>query len=225
MRGGIGLVRSKDQDLPIPRIVAEGAGPFHLQIPVPPDRGNVILYQSSAATEARLRAQWQASADAISSAPEELTRSAAEKSPIADTQPEMKNLAERIGDWTLFGKGVIESPQAFLFGHEKPIPREIRTSAHNFYIDFAYNFGTLALVPLLGLMGYTGMLLWRRRRQVVGDDALFMHAAMLIFLLLIECNLKVTLRQPYPGIAIYFLWGFLLARLQALDSNRADRSV
>jgi O-antigen ligase len=134
----------------------------------------------------------------------------------------MKNLVVRIGDWKLFGSGAIESIRALLFGHDKPIPREVRTSAHNFYLDFVYNFGVIALLPLLGLMLYTGALLWKERATVYEDDSLFMHAALIAFLLVIECNLKVTLRQPYPGIAIYFLWGLLLWRLRQPHSAAAS---
>ena len=30
----------------------------------------------------------------------------------------------------------------------------------------------------------------------------------------IDSNFKVTLRQPYPGIFAYFMWGLLLSRLR-----------
>ena len=99
------------------------------------------------------------------------------------------------------------------------MPRDVRTSAHNFYLDFAYNFGVVALLPLAGLMFYTGVLLRRHRKTVMAEEGLLVHAAILLFLLVIECNLKVTLRQPYPGIAVYFLWGLLLSRLRALPHN------
>ena len=53
-------------------------------------------------------------------------------------------------------------------------------------------------------------------RVLVDRDAkLLALAAVVLFLVLVESNLKVTLRQPYPGIAAYFLWGLLLARLRA----------
>lgn len=34
------------------------------------------------------------------------------------------------------------------------------------------------------------------------------------FLVLVDSNFEVTLRQPYPGIFAFFLWGLLLARLR-----------
>ena len=38
-------------------------------------------------------------------------------------------------------------------------------------------------------------------------------AAIVLFLVVIDNSLKVGLRQPYPGILTFFLWGLLLARL------------
>ncbi|MGH8765368.1 MAG: hypothetical protein ACRET8_06595, partial [Burkholderiales bacterium] len=127
-------------------------------------------------------------------------------------------------DWRLFGGGVIESPEALAFGHLKPLARDQRSSAHNFYIDFAYNFGLLALLPLLVLIVHTGTLLWRRRRAVLASEPLLALALVVVLLVLVESNLKVSLRQPYPGIAIYFLWGLLLARLRepAAAREKAD---
>jgi hypothetical protein len=125
----------------------------------------------------------------------------------------VRNLAERFADWKRFGEGIFDSVDTFFFGHAAPLPREQRTSAHNFYIDFVYNFGALALLPLVGLILYTGRLLWRERRRVVASDSLLALAVVVAFLVFMENSLKVTLRQPYPGIAVYFLWGLLLSRL------------
>jgi hypothetical protein len=124
------------------------------------------------------------------------------------------NIVERIADWMLFGRPVFSSVQTFLFGHPKPMDRSIRSSAHNYYIDLAYNFGVVALLPLFGLLSYTVRLLWRNRRSVSRFNRLSWLAAIVLFLLLIDSNLKVTLRQPYSGIFAFFLWGLLIARLR-----------
>ena len=109
---------------------------------------------------------------------------------------------------------MIGSFKALLFGHPKPLEREQRSSAHNFYIDFAYSFGVLALLPVLALIAYTATLLWRCRKAVWASESLLALALVVALLVLVESNLKVSLRQPYPGIAIFFLWGLLLARLR-----------
>jgi hypothetical protein len=35
--------------------------------------------------------------------------------------------------------------------------------------------------------------------------------------LALDNNMKVTLRQPYPGVFGFFLWGILLSRLARLE--------
>ncbi len=135
------------------------------------------------------------------------------------------NLVERISDWMLFGEPVFSSLESFLFGHARPIDRSIRSSAHNYYIDLAYNFGTVALLPIFGLIAYTMSLLWLRRREFWKDDRLGWIAAIVLFLVLVDSNFKVTLRQPYPGIFSLFLWGVLLARLRATNSVGSVRDA
>ena len=122
------------------------------------------------------------------------------------------NLAERFGDWRLFGSGIIESPKTMFVGHPQPMPREIRSSPHNWYIDTAYTFGLLGLLPVFVLTGYTAHLCWRKRKNV--PSQVWWLAAIVFYLVIIDSNFKVTLRQPYPGIFTYFLWGLLLSRLR-----------
>lgn len=123
------------------------------------------------------------------------------------------NLQERIEDWMLFGRPIFSSPASFFFGHP-PMDRSVRTSAHNYYIDLTYNFGTIALLPIGMLFAYTARLLWQQRRRVLESKPLLWLAIMVAFFIIIDSNFKVTLRQPYPGIFVFFLWGLLLARLR-----------
>ena len=123
------------------------------------------------------------------------------------------NFLERLDDWNMFGKSILESPKIFLFGHPAPIDRSVRTSAHNYYLDVAYLFGFVALLPVFGLVAVTLAMAWRRRQLVAVDPALQVLLAVVLFLVLVDSSFKVTLRQPYPGIAAFFLWGLLLARL------------
>lgn len=123
------------------------------------------------------------------------------------------NLRERIEDWMLFSKPIFSSPSSFLFGHP-PMDRSVRTSAHNYYIDLTYNFGIIGLLPIMILIAYTARLLWQRRRDVLASNRLLWLAILVAFFIIIDSNFKVTLRQPYPGIFVFFLWGLLLARLR-----------
>ena len=121
------------------------------------------------------------------------------------------NVQERLGDWKLFGSGILESEKTFLVGHAQPMPREIRSSPHNFYLDIAYTFGILGLLPIVCLIGFTAHSCWKRRKIL--SASIWWLAVLVAYLVLIDSNFKVTLRQPYPGIFAYFLWGLLLKRL------------
>jgi hypothetical protein len=246
IRGGLEFVVMDRRSVPVRRSTVDRPGRFGFELGVPNDVAWVVVCQGLTPCIPKVdgpngywslpggenAAFWvpsQPGSDPTVSSGTEAKLHLAFRIPTSEshagpmtTHINMKNLADRIGDWKLFGSGAIESSRALLFGHDKPIPREVRTSAHNFYLDFVYNFGVIALLPLLGLMLYTGALLWKERATVYEDDSLFMHAALIAFLLVIECNFKVTLRQPYPGIAIYFLWGLLLWRLRQPHSAAAS---
>ena len=197
--GGLGFsVRDMDGQPTLPDLEVTHKGPFQVELEIDRYRGDrsVRVLQRPGAARATIgELAWIFP-------------------PLTGRDADFRNVVERFSDWRLFGLGIIESPKSFLFGHSRPIAREQRTSAHNFYLDFIYNFGALALLPLGTLITYTAALLWRRRREVMSSDALFALAATVAFLVLVESNLKVSLRQPYPGIAIYFFWGLLLARLR-----------
>lgn len=123
------------------------------------------------------------------------------------------NVSERIVDWRLFGSGIIESPRTMILGHAVPLAREVRTSAHNWYIDIVYTFGFISLLPVFVLIGYTVYLLWRSRNVLTLE--VWCLAFIVFYLVVVDSNFKVTLRQPYSGIFTYFLWGLLLSRLRS----------
>lgn len=123
------------------------------------------------------------------------------------------NVTHRLGDWKLYRDGISESSRTMLLGHVEPPPREVKTSAHNWYLDFVYNFGLVPLVPLLALMVFTAWLFFRSRKTLQGQT--WWLAALVAFMVLVDSNFKVTLRQPYPGIFAFFIWGLLLTRLRS----------
>jgi hypothetical protein len=124
-----------------------------------------------------------------------------------------RNVRQRFADWELYGRGIVESWRTALFGHEKAFDRAVSTSAHNYYLDFLYNFGLVALLPLLWLIAYTAVLLWWARGSLRNDLPLLGLAMVVFFLVVVDNNFKVTFRQPYPGLFGFFLWGLLLSRL------------
>jgi hypothetical protein len=130
-----------------------------------------------------------------------------------------QNVTERIKHWRFYSAGVVESPSAFLFGHASPPDRSKHPSAHNYWLDGLYNFGALALVPIVALMFMTARMIWTRRSELLCTPSLLGTVVATVYSLLIENMLKVGLRQPYPGIVGFFIWGLLLARLSSLEER------
>jgi len=129
------------------------------------------------------------------------------------------SVTERIEHWRFYSAGVVQSPSAFLLGHASPPDRSKHPSAHNYWLDGLYNFGALALVPIMALMFITARMIWARRSELLCTTILLGTVVATVYLLLIENMLKVGLRQPYPGIIGFFIWGLLLARLSALEER------
>jgi hypothetical protein len=132
------------------------------------------------------------------------------------------NVQERFDDWMLFGKGIVESTQTILVGHPQPMPREIKSSPHNWYVDMAYTFGLVGLLPALALICYTAGLCWRQRKTLAPQT--WWLAGIVFYLVVVDSNFKVTLRQPYPGIFAYFMWGLLLTRLSAGRAGQPENA-
>lgn len=122
---------------------------------------------------------------------------------------------QRVEHWQFYGRGIVESPASFLLGHATPPNRALHPSAHNYWLDALYNFGLLANLPLIVLAIWTGYEVWRRRYDVIATPLLLGAAIALAYLLLVENMVKVGMRQPYPGIITFFIWGILIARLRS----------
>jgi len=67
-------------------------------------------------------------------------------------------------------------------------------------------------------MGYTVYLCFKQRKFISVET--WWLLAIVFYLVVIDSSFKVTLRQPYPGIFTYFLWGILLSRLRFPDSAK-----
>lgn len=135
------------------------------------------------------------------------------------------NIGERMDYWKYYAEQIATSPKIFFIGHGEAPDRTKYPSAHNYYLDFIYNFGLLALIPVLALLTYTCALIYQRRREIYLSPGLIGLCMVTLFLLLIDNSLKVGLRQPYPGIFTFFLWGLLLNRLLGLNNTRNANEV
>lgn len=125
----------------------------------------------------------------------------------------LKNVKARQAYWQYYWQGVTESPQAFLLGHASRPDRQVAPSAHNYYLDLLYTFGIFALAPIFYLLAHTVRRLPRAFRTGQAPPGTVPLALLVLFLVLVDNSLKVGLRQPYPGMITFFLWGVLLNRL------------
>lgn len=124
-----------------------------------------------------------------------------------------KNLTQRLAYWKFYAGEILSSPKNAVLGHVAPPERTKYPSAHNYYLDFAYNFGIVPLLPLLGLIGLTLLGVHQKWRIVKTSMPLLGLTAVVLFLVLVDNSFKVGMRQPYPGILTFFLWGILLSHL------------
>lgn len=133
--------------------------------------------------------------------------------------------SQRFDHWRFYATGLIKSVRSFVFGQASPPDRNLHPSAHNYLLDVLYNFGLLALLPLLLLMCWTFMSIWKWRSSIMASPSTIGLVVATVYLLLGENMLKVGMRQPYPGIVTFFIWGLLIARLGALSSQKNSAST
>lgn len=132
----------------------------------------------------------------------------------------VSSIQQRVLYWSYFLNGVMSSPETFMFGHDSRPDRNKYPSARNYYLDFIYNYGLLALFPILALLTYTCALIYRLQRQIYLLPWLTGLSVVVLILLFVDNSLGVGLRQPYPGIFTFFLWGLLLNHLLSLNAER-----
>lgn len=133
-----------------------------------------------------------------------------------------QGLGERLKEWEFYAKGIGEGFKGFVFGHARRPDLSVHPSAYNYYLDLLYNFGFLALLPLLSLIVYTARSVWRYRLSLKGDPGLLAAAAGVFVIFMMDNMMKVGLRQPYPGIFGFLVLGLLQARLVRVAGGLTD---
>jgi hypothetical protein len=131
---------------------------------------------------------------------------------------------KRMTHWHFYANGLVESPRAFFLGHATPPDRLQHPSAHNYWLDALYNFGAISMLPLIILLLATVQWTWRKRRDVLSSPVLLGTTMAALYLVLFENMFKVGMRQPYPGIITFFIWGLLIARLK-MPSTVEEKNV
>ena len=132
------------------------------------------------------------------------------------------NTLIRMHYWYNYTVKIVTSPKILFAGSNEIPNRAEYPSAHNYYLDFIYHFGLIAILPILALLIYTCKIIYRQRQRIFLSPRLTGLCCVTLFLLFIDNSLKVGLRQPYSGIFTFFLWGLLLSRLS--DLNREEES-
>ncbi|MEX0958147.1 MAG: hypothetical protein WDZ63_02555 [Burkholderiales bacterium] len=135
------------------------------------------------------------------------------------------NFSARIPIWRHYSSGITESVSAFLIGHQHQPDRERFPSAHNYYLDLLYNFGFVGLLPVLAVILLTLVLCWRYRATIIARPPLLGLAFAVAFTVLLDNSFKVGLRQPYPGMFTFFMWGLLMAQLRHLGSSDGRSAI
>jgi O-antigen ligase len=116
----------------------------------------------------------------------------------------------------------VKDTKTFFMGNAQRPDRIKYPSAHNYYLDFLYNFGFLSIVPLICLIGFTVYTVYRRRKEISSSPAVLGLVIVVLFILFVDNFLKVGLRQPYPGIFSFFLWGLLLSKLIKMPTKKSN---
>lgn len=135
------------------------------------------------------------------------------------------NIVGRVAYWKYYLGKVTNDWESFLLGSTEQPSRSHYPSAHNYYLDFIYNFGALALLPMLFLFAYTALMIIQHGRRISQSPDVLVLCLVVLFLLLIDNFLKVGLRQPYPAVFTFFMWGLLLTKLSTITREKNHASV
>ena len=121
-----------------------------------------------------------------------------------------KSIKERFVYWDFYMQEILASPKVFLFGHNTRPDRELYPSAHNYYLDIIYYFGIIALIPFVYLFSILIIKTVIILKEGKGTIELFALLLVVFFFMALDNSLKVSCRQPYSGMVIFFLIGKLL---------------
>lgn len=64
---------------------------------------------------------------------------------------------------------------------------------------------------------------YRKRKDIFASPELMSITIVVLYLLFVENMLKVGMRQPYPGIFTFFLWGILISKLSVFSLRKSNQ--
>jgi len=128
-----------------------------------------------------------------------------------------RSLDQRYGYWSFYTSEIMTSPKQIIFGHAVRLDKSRFPGAHNYYLELAYNFGVISLLPFLYLIIISIYRFREALRPNNNSPGLIMLAALVAFFVFVDNFFKAGFSQPYPGMMMFFLWGVLLTRLNVID--------
>jgi hypothetical protein len=129
------------------------------------------------------------------------------------------NMVDRIAIWKHYSESALGSVSTFIMGSPNLADRAIYPSAHNYFLDLLYNFGLLGLAPVSVALFLTLKIIIEKWSVIFQSLELQALVGVVMVLVVVDNCFKVGLRQPYPGLFSFFLWGVLLSKLQMISSS------
>jgi len=111
------------------------------------------------------------------------------------------------------------STKSLLFGSAVTPTRTEFTGNKNYYSDMTYNFGLIGLMPFLILLVHTISLVKSNWDKVCSTIDVTLLVLVVMTLVVVDSFFQVGLRQPYPGLFTFFLWGILIAKLTKIKKK------
>ena len=138
----------------------------------------------------------------------------------------LPGLHQRFALVQLYISRLIDNPRWLVFGRPSPIERHVAPSAHNYFLDFLTNFGLLGIVPAIALILITIYKVFKpKNAQTSFTYGSLSLVGVLFFWVIFHNFLTVALRQPFPGILIFFVWGLLISRLNDKDFAASGKVI
>ena len=124
--------------------------------------------------------------------------------------------------WEYYLKEIFNDKRILFLGSYKD--NNTQYGPHNYYLELIYSYGVFSLLPILILILYSiylFKLLLYQFKKINSRDRLFCLTLFfcLFFYLFIDNNFKVSLKQPYSGIFIFFLWGVFISKINFINKR------
>ena len=134
-----------------------------------------------------------------------------------------KEIIEKSQWYKIYLSEISSEPIKFLFGSNADNKLYANTKGiYNYYIDFIYNFGFISLLPLIVIIYLTFSKTIIHKKQIINNRQYLIIFFVLSIILVIECFIKVPLKQPYIGILSFFIWGIYYSKLISYNKKNEN---